>query len=170
MNIQNIQLGLDIATAVSVIGAAIGVIFNMKSENKNDIKLRHSQLKVEQTIKVVDELLKLLNEGSYIANLLAKEAGKVDIGSDTDNEIIVLDFCSKFYTHLRYNSIVLLTPIITKEESDILTSLKEKIEDWTTLYLEALNSPEKYDIPMFTTLLDLIYEDLIKFMSSIKKI
>ena len=61
MTIEKIQLGLDIATAVSVIGAAVGLIFNMNSENKKEARINHNQLKIEQTIKVVDELLKLQN-------------------------------------------------------------------------------------------------------------
>lgn len=63
---NNLQLGIDIATSLSVIGTAIFFVYNYKKANEEKRKKHINDLRTQQMTLVIKSLVEKLEEGYYI--------------------------------------------------------------------------------------------------------
>ena len=74
---DKIQLGFDIATSISIMGASISYIVGQKHEgrkNREEIK-KHERIK--QMSKIISDFSKILNKGAKKAKLIAQKKMKI---------------------------------------------------------------------------------------------
>lgn len=79
MDASRIQIGLDIGTALSVIGASYAFIYNNIRENRRDRKLRSDQFKIERISEVIKFLNEKLHESIQISSKINDQLNSINI-------------------------------------------------------------------------------------------
>jgi hypothetical protein len=166
MEIQNLQLGFDIATAISVVGAAYAYIKNINKENDVNREAMLLKLRIEQTVHVVKDLLKIHEQGQEIARLATKASKGLKVDKvPTNNDMI--EFCMDFERYVRWHSNVLLAPVAREAEKKILKDIRDEAVAWGTKMKNVAEGTSK-DAPQLFTLLDTIASKLTELMNSVK--
>lgn len=163
---DNVQHALDYGTAVSVIGASFAFIWNLQKENREKAKELHRKLRIEQTIKVVNELLTLHQKGVQIARVAQKMAAGLEVEKEISGNDMI-GFCMEFEAYIRFNSEVLLIPVAREQEGKILKDIGELVITWGSNMQLALEGKSK-NVPQLFDLLDDITKKLKELMESVK--
>lgn len=163
--LEGIELGLDLATAVSVIGASSAFIWNLRKENSEKAKDLQTKLRIEQTIKVVNDLLEIQKKGVQLINTVNDQLAGIKVEKEV-NGIDFLVFCREFGQYISYNSEVLLIPVARPKEKKILEELRELMFSWHDNIQSALAG--EAEVPQFSKLLAIIADKLNELMESVK--
>jgi hypothetical protein len=93
MLFDNLSIGLDIATALSVIAAAVAFLVNSARSSRIESKQRRKEIIKEQVFRVVD---KLIDEQIYLFAEISKIEDKLRDGKTTQDLTPFRDLIVKF--------------------------------------------------------------------------
>ena len=161
------EFSFDVVTAISIVGSVCWMVYSQKKQLKQSRAQVQRQWRIDKISGLVDGFSKILEDGEK----LQEQAQRALAGRPrTFNSDDYTAFCASI---LRYVRITELSFSIwaTKEESDVLESIKSLVCAWNNAYVtkgeQALDDRSKLsEIPKFNDLMEGM-TDKIKELSSL---
>lgn len=152
-----IQIGIDIATSLSVIGAAIAFTYTQLSQSRKARAAAIRAERVKQMSMICEDLSNIIKEGVEVETRVRQAlAGReVDISLDD-----YTNFCVKIDNYLRVDIACNFNVWANDAELSQLTKFKSAVNNWHSKFEEAVldrDNGKATSIPLFSDLLtDLI--------------
>ncbi len=156
INLQNIQIGLDLATSVSVCLATLGFIYTNIKENKSRIDNTREQQRREHISKIIHEFVKILRDG---ANLIDKVNDERSSNTITVSCNDLLSICQRMVLYINIDADIAFSIWATKQEQEQLQEIREIAINYRNALVASINDGSH--APSFNDFLDKI-KGLIK--------
>lgn len=129
-----IQLGIDIATSVSVIGAALAFIYTQMTQAKRIRRAEAKNRRISHMAKICDDLAEILTKGDEIIARGNQGAavGKVTIDADD-----FTSFCISVDRYIRIKTVCSFSVWATPKEQNILERMASAVHEWNQKFVDA---------------------------------
>ena len=130
-----LQIGLDIATSLSVVGAAVAFIASQLGQTRNTRALAFRQQRVENMSRLLGDFSRVLEAGDrVVAKVRMAQAGRqVDVSPDE-----FTNFCGEVDRYIRINSALLFQVWASESERAHLKKIHDLVHDWNRTFVEAV--------------------------------
>ncbi len=135
-----IQFGIDIATSISVIGAALAFIYTQMTQAKRIRRAETKNRRLSHMAKICDDLAEILTKGDEIIarGNQGAAAGKVTIDADD-----FTNFCISVDRYIRIKTVCSFSVWATPKEQHILEGMVNAVHEWYQQFVDAHNDRKK---------------------------
>ena len=156
---NNIQIGLDIATSLSVIGATILFLKSLITQNKKNRALAIGRQRIENMSSIVIDFTKLIEKGEIIVQeVRAMQSGREGtITADT-----YTNYCYDLMRYIKINLQLRFQVWATLEEIQIFQAVENHIRAWNDDFVKAAINKDYKSIPSFDKLVDNLSGQVLK--------
>jgi uncharacterized alkaline shock family protein YloU len=161
----SIDVAFDIATSLSVIGAAGMFVLKLVKENAKNRSIEIREKRINIMSQTIDDFTGLLLEGSKIIdkwNKAKAENKKID-----PNDLI--SFCREVYTHIDIKVMLKFDVWAKESEKEIFEKIKKMLSDYMSKYKNALETNNKDDFPNFSDLIQEIKKQILILSSELRR-
>lgn len=157
-----IQIGLDLATSLSVIGAAFAFIYAQFTQGRKSRRQAFRTQRIEHMSRICSDLAQILVKGDeVVARVRMAESGR-ELNVTTDD---FTNFCIEVERYIRINTSCSFNVWATEQEKSILDSLAKEASEWNKKLVSATVAKyrgEAFSVPSFVVLI----EDLTAIIKS----
>lgn len=159
-----IQFGIDIATSISVIGAALAFIYTQLTQAKRTRKEETKRRRISHMTKICDDLAEILTRGDEIIARGNQGAatGKVTIDADD-----FTGFCISVDRYIRIETVCAFRVWATTKEQEILNRMVASVHAWHSEFVDAHVDRSK-PIPNFNDLIGKLTNLVLSFSEQIR--
>lgn len=147
---ESIQLSFEIATSISIIGAALTFLWSQIGQSKKARVLAIRQQRIEQMSKLIADFAVLLVKGDVIVEKVKHSHKESEFYVSIDD---FSHFCCTIERYIRINSFVLFEVWATAAEKKALQDIKVLVEDWRAKFLDDAKENENAELIDFEWLL-----------------
>ena len=128
MDTSKIQFGVDLATSVSVLGAAITFLYGQYKEGKRNRRVAMSSIRVKVIMNTIQKLFDMIEESNLDVDKMQRGAVKMDINH-------LISHANKMLQFIRYQRTAFYTPWSNNnDEIRILDEMENLIRNWAEPY------------------------------------
>jgi hypothetical protein len=163
---NSIQIGLDIATSVSVVFAAITFLWTTLGQSKKARMLSIKQQRIEHMSRLVSDFSKILEDGDKIVEKvrMAQSGRELTVSADD-----YTGFCIAIDRYIRINSKLLFEVWASDAEKKVLHDIQILVHSWNKQFIEAATTNNKSEIPSFDQLIEDIGVNVKKLSSLLRE-
>ncbi|MFH1957898.1 MAG: hypothetical protein ABIJ15_05435 [bacterium] len=164
--LENIMIGVDVASSISIIGAAISFVHAQRTENNKKRVQSIRQQRISEMSRLIGDFSDILNKGDLIVEKvrLAQAGREVDLSADD-----YTGFCVLVDRYIRINSQLLFNVWASDNEKKLLNNIKTTVYAWNDKFMEALKTHDKRNVPDFVDLLENISKIICQISLSLRK-
>ena len=159
-----IQLGIDIATSVSVIGAALAFIYTQLTQAKRLRRQETRTRRIEHMAKICDDMSGILTKGDEIVSAVNRHAAGAPLSINADD---FTEFCITVDRYIRIKTICSFKVWSTPSEQKILEVMLSSVHQWNREFVEAHIDRTK-PVPSFNALLEKLKESVEQLSKAIR--
>lgn len=158
----SIQIGLDLATSLSVVGAAFAFIYAQLTQGRKSRRQAFRTQRIEHMSRICSDLAQILVKGDEVAARVRMAQLGRELNVTTDD---FTNFCIEVERYIRINTSCSFNVWATEQEKSILVSLAERASEWNKKLVSATvakSRGEAFSVPSF----DGLVEDLTAMVKS----
>lgn len=164
---NNIQLGIDLATSVSVIGAAVYFVINTTRQAKASRIFTVRKQRIEQMSQIISDFSGILELGNETIQYIRK----VQDGAEEfdPKKVDFTLFCVTVDSYIRIKQKLLFAVWATNEEKEIIKEILKLTHKWNKQYVEASKNQDTKNVPDFVKLTEDIGEKVFQLSEILRK-
>ena len=163
---NSIQLSFEIATSLSIIGAALTFLWSQIGQSKKARILAIRQQRVEQMSQLIADFAKILDDGDELVEKVKMTHKESEFYCSADDYAC---FCYKVERYIRINSKLLFEVWATNAEKKVLEDINNIVKNWRLKYLDFSEDNQHSELKDFELLINNIGIN-IKKMSTLLKL
>lgn len=162
---NQIQIGIDIATSISVIAAAIGFLRAQAVQSRATRLLAVRQQRIEQMSRLVADFSNILEAGDKVVEKvrLAQAGRAVKLSTDD-----YTGFCYSVDRYIRINSKLLFGVWASEDEKEVLKSIGALVHSWNKKFVAAAEVKNLSAIPSFDQLVEDIGAEVVRLSALLR--
>lgn len=129
-----IQFGIDIATSVSVIGAALAFIYTQMTQAKRLRRQETRNRRISHMAKICDDMSEILTKGDEIIARGNQSAASGKISIDADD---FTNFCISVDRYIKIKTICSFSVWATPKEQQLLDGMVSAVHEWHQQFVDA---------------------------------
>jgi len=163
MDIGKIQFGVDLATSVSIFGAAITFLYGQYREGKRNRKVAMSSIRVKVLLDTIQKLFNMIEESNLDVNKIQSGAVEVDVNSLISHVNNILRF-------IHYQRTAFYAPWSNNNnEIRILDEMENLLRNWADGLHEASATGDTTKMKPFYTLTESLVVQIGKLSIEIER-
>jgi hypothetical protein len=162
---NEIQLGIDIATSISVIAAAISFLRQQASSSRATRLLAVRQQRIEQMSRLVADFSNILEAGDKVVEKVRLAQAGRDVNLSTDD---YTGFCYSVDRYIRINSKLLFEVWASEDEKKVLQSIGALVHSWNKKFVDAAIEKNMLAIPSFDQLVEDIGAEVVRLSTLLR--
>jgi hypothetical protein len=159
-----IQLGIDIATSVSVIGAALAFIYTQLTQAKRFRREETKSRRISHMVKICDDLAEILTKGDEIIARGNQGAASGRVTIDADD---FTNFCISVDRYIRIKMVCSFSVWAMPKEIAILDGMVDAVHQWHKEFIDAHIDRTKR-VPLFDELLKQLTSSVSKLSEEVR--
>jgi len=161
-----LQLGLDLATSLSVLGAAVAFIISLLRRERRAQASALKQQRIENMSRLINDFAKILEEGDKIVGKvrLLRDGRDVQVTEDD-----MTSFCVDVDRYIRINSALLFEIWASEKEKQSIEELRKLVLNWNQSFVQSANDRSQgknTPVPHF----DKLISDLIPMVTALSSL
>lgn len=164
---NNIQLGIDLATSVSVVGAAVYFVFNMAKQAKLSREYTVRKQRIEQMSQIISDFSGILEMGNEI--ILHLNRSKADPEVYDSKKADFTEFCVTVDSYIRIKQKLLFEVWATVDDKEIINNIQSLVLEWNQTWYTAAINQDKENVPDFVELNTKIGDKVFELSLNLRK-
>jgi hypothetical protein len=129
-----IQLGIDIATFVSVLGAALAFIYTQLTQAKRIRRVETRNRRISHMAQICEDLAEVLTKGDEIISRGNQGEARGTTTIDADD---FTNFCISVDRYIRIKTVCSFSVWATPKEQNILNGMASAVREWNQEFVDA---------------------------------
>ena len=159
-----IQLGIDIATSVSVIGAALAFIYTQLTQARRARRQGVRIRRIDQMARICDDMSGILTKGDEIVAAVKRHSAGAPLKIDADD---FTEFCIAVERYLKIKIVCSFNVWATPIEHKLIDDMLSAVHKWNREFVDAHNDHTK-PVPSFNKLLEDLTKSVAKLSDGIR--
>lgn len=162
---NQIQLGIDIATSISIIAAAIGFLRTQIVQASATRMLAVRQQRIDQMSRLVADFSDILEAGDKVVEKVRMAQAGRDVKISADD---YTGFCQTVDRYIRVNSKLLFEVWASEDEKKVLQSISAHVQSWHKKFDAAVTENNVSAVPSFDKLIDDIGSEVVRLSTLLR--
>jgi hypothetical protein len=164
---NSIQIGLDLATSVSVIGAAVYFVFNSAKQAKLTREYTVRKQRIEQMSQIISDFSGILEMGDEII----LQVHKVRDGAAAHDPKLCdfTGFCVAVDSYIRIKQKLMFSVWATDDDNEIINNIQSLVREWNKNWVKAAIDGDHKNVPDFVELNTKVQNQVCELSLSLRK-
>lgn len=164
-----VQIGIDIATSLSVIGAAVAFTYTQLSQSRRARAASIRAERVKQMSIICDDLAGILKMGANVVNNVRKAQAGRDVNISSDD---YTDFCIMVKDYIEINTACKFKVWANDAEQSQLSEFTVTVGKWNAAYIKAASDRDAgkdVPVPSFDDLIEELTKKVQRFSALVRE-